>query len=242
MCKNYVRGLITYSNLSGMNLKSIRFLLLFVFALFFTHLSAQRLVKDEYRAEIGINTGGSFYIGDANSILFKNMQLSNSGYFRYKFDQRLALKAELAYTTITGIGYNNNLLAGSVCGEFNFFDLEENPYKLNSKTYSPYIFGGLGMMDFVYHGQNPFLPELGITFGVGFKLKLNERWNFNAQWSNCLMFKDNLDGQGAPNVISSLNNPYGLNGSNIFNNDLLSTLTVGLSLNIWSKDCDCRKH
>ena len=30
-----------------------------------------------------------------------------------------------------------------------------------------------------------------------------------------------------------------LNGTNIFNNDMLSTLSVGITLNIWKKKCDC---
>jgi len=55
-------------------------------------------------------------------------------------------------------------------------------------------------------------------------------------WTNRLMFSDNLEGlEGA----GKFDNPAELNGSNIFNNDMLSTLSIGITFNIWKKKCDC---
>ena len=51
-------------------MKLIRFFILGVFTLVSVQLAAQ----DEYHAEIGVNGGGSYYLGDANSQLFNNMQ------------------------------------------------------------------------------------------------------------------------------------------------------------------------
>ena len=65
------------------------------------------------------------------------------------------------------------------------------------------------------------------------KVKLGQRCNLNVQWTTRLLLADNLEG------VKTLNNPGGLNGSNPFNNDLLSTLTVGISFDIWKKLCDC---
>lgn len=229
-----------------MNLKIIRCIIVSVFTLVFSQLSGQNQVKDEYRAEVGINGGGSFYIGDANSLMFNNMRPAGSGFFRYRFNPRLALRTELTYATIgfektLGIK-DNNVFVGDICGEFNFFDLEQNPYKQYSKTFSPFISAGISMLTDVYDGQlKTFLPEMGLCFGLGIKVKLNDHWNLNAQWSNTLLLADNLEGGSAPTVSSALNNPYKLNYSNIFNNDLLSTVSVGLSFNIWEKHCDCRR-
>ena len=39
-----------------------------------------------------------------------------------------------------------------------------------------------------------------------------------------------------------LNDLNKLNGTNIFNNDLLSTLTVGISFDFWMKQCDCKVY
>ena len=211
-----------------MKLKVIRIFILSFICLITVNLSAQ----DEYRAEIGINGGGSYYLGEANSQLFKNMQLAYGGFFRYNYDPRIAVKAELTSTYVQGTGYNNHVFAIDMTGEFNFFDLEKNENKKDSKIFSPYIFAGVGMMNYLYNNKITLDPS--IPFGFGIKLKLNPRWNLNVQWTTRLLLADNLEG------TTSLNNPDGLNGSNPFNNDILSSLTVGISFNIWKKLCDCQ--
>jgi len=232
-----------------MKLKLIRFFILGVLALNTCYLSAQVVELDEYKAEIGLNGGGSYYLGDANSQLFKNMQLAYGGFFRYILNQRIAFRAELNSALIAGkfnylnfpIILNNTIYSADICGEFNFFDLERNPYKRLSKTFSPYIFAGAGM---IYSNS----IKASIPFGIGMKVKLAKRWNLNVQWSNRLLFGDNLEGNvrwqnslSLDNLewVPNLNNPNKLNGSNPFNNDLLSTLTIGISYDIWKKPCDC---
>ena len=219
-----------------MKFKLIRLLSLIVLLIFTRVLTAQEefLDADVYKAEIGFTGGGSYYLGDANSQLFKNMQPSYGGFFRYILNPRIAFRAELNKALIAGtftylnapIILNQNVYSVDFCGEFNFFDLEKNPYKRLSKTFSPYIFVGIG-------GIYISTPEISIPFGVGMKVKLGNRWNLNLQWSNKLLFADNMEG------IQALNNPQKINGSNIFNNDLLSTLTVGISFDIWKKECEC---
>jgi len=204
-------------------MKLIRFLILGVLAMVSFPLAAQ----DEYRAEIGLNGGGSYYLGDANSQLFKNTQFAYSGFFRFCINPRLAAKIEIANTNVSGTGFKIQALATDVCGEFNFFDLEKNEYKQFSKTFSPYIFGGFGG---VVYAQS---FTMSIPFGVGMKVKLGKRWNLNAQWTTRLLLADNLEG------LPELNNTNGLNGANPYNNDLLSTLTIGLSFDIWRKRCEC---
>ncbi len=222
-----------------MNMKLIRFLFFCLLGTSFIQVSAQ----DNYLAEIGIGGGGSYYLGDANSQLFSNTQLAYGAFLRYKFDTRLALRGELTRTTVAGtfqntsnqiIHFFNPVYAVDLCGEFNFFDLQKNEYQRFSKIYSPYIFAGAGIMTDLYVGQK--LPGISIPFGVGMKLKLSDRWNLNAQWSNRLLLSDNLEG------IDQLNNPNGLNGSNIFNNDILSSFTIGISYDFWKKPCNCNSN
>ena len=206
-----------------MKMKLIRFLILGVFVLVYVQLAAQ----DEYHAEIGVNGGGSYYLGDANSQLFNNTQFAYSGFFRYCLNPRLAAKIEIANTVVSGTGFKNQALATDVCGEFNFFDLEKSEFKQFSKTFSPYIFGGFGGVAY----SRSF--NMSIPFGIGMKVKLGNRLNFNAQWTTRLLLADNLEG------LPEFNNSNGLNGTNIFNNDILSTFTIGLSVDIWKKLCDC---
>ena len=213
-----------------MNLKKIRLVVFCVLCLNFTFVSAQ----DDYRAEIGLSNGGAYYLGDANNQLFKNTQLAYGAFFRYRFNTRVAIKAEFDRAKISwdGNATGNQVNALDACAEFNFFDLEQNPNRMMSKTFSPYIFAGVGLMNYLYIGNSSFSGS--IPFGVGMKVKLTERLNFNAQWSNRLTFSDNMEG------IAALNNNNNLNGTNFTNNDLLSTFTLGISYDIWRNECDCK--
>jgi len=216
-----------------MNLKIIRLVVLSVLCLSFTKVSAQAL-KDDFHAEIGVAGGGSFYLGDANSIMFKNMQPAYGVFFRYKFDPRLALRVELNGTKIVWNGNTagNQINTFEACGEFNFFDLEDNPNKRASRIFSPYIFGGPGLMNFEYDGKNIIKPA--IPFGVGFKVKIADRWNIDAKWTTRVLLSDEMEG------LPALNNLYHLNGSNFTNNDILSTFSIGISYDIFKKECDCK--
>jgi len=225
--KKHVLSLIKYIHCNSMKLKLIRLIIVGVFCL----ISARSAAQDEYKAEIGFNIGGSYYLGDANNVLFKNTQPAISGFFRYCYNPRLAAKIEFTSTTITGEGFSNGVIVSDLTGEFNFFDLEKNPYKQFSKTFSPYIFVGVGLMNYTFGDSTRLRPS--IPFGLGMKVKLGKRWNMNVQWTTRLLLSDNLEG------TALLNNPKQLNGSNPFNNDILSTLTVGLSFDIWKRNCDC---
>lgn len=223
-----------------MYLKIKRIILVGVFCCFCLHLSAQR---DEFRAEIGILGGVAYYIGDANSIPFNNLTPAFGALFRYKFSPRLAARAEFTRTSIFGgeltptvdTRFDNPINVFDIAGEFNFFDLERSINRRSSRIFSPYIFVGLGMMNYLYEENQQVNQQftLSLPFGVGIKVKMGQRFNFNAQFSNRLLFADNLEG------ISVFNNPHGLNGNNPLNNDLLSTLTIGVTYNIWRRCPGC---
>lgn len=225
-----------------MILKTIRLIGLSIICMWCAEVSAQ----EEYRAEIGISGGGAYYLGDANKQLFYNMQPAVGGFIRYKFNPRVAIRADLVNTRIKGDFSSNNTIyplnksinSAELVGEFNFFDFEKNKNNRLSKIISPYIFAGIGGMTGLYAGQA--LPEISIPFGVGIKYKVATRWNLHLQWSNKLLLADNMEEMTEMTDFTVLNNPSGLNGSNKFNNDLLSTLTVGLSFDFWKKQCDCK--
>ena len=138
-----------------MKLRLIRFSILCTLALNIFYIQAQevKLEKDEYKAEIGITGGGSYYLGDANSQLFNNMQLTYGGFFRYVINSRIALRAELNSADIAGVykdqngvlKFKNTIYSADFCGEFNFFDLEKNPYKQFSKPFHRIFLPVLGL-------------------------------------------------------------------------------------------------
>lgn len=219
----------------------IRLFVLSSCILFYSQVSA----KDQYKAEVGIMGGGSFYIGDANAQLFKNMQAAYGGFFRYKLNPRVAFKIDLQSTSVGGTfttatntyTFAKQFTTGDVVAEVNFFDFEKTIDNRRSKNFSPYIYTGIGGVNGLY--SNKGFPEFCIPFGIGVKIKLADRWNLNIQWANKLLLADNIERNVDPSIPSDLNNPTGLNGSNIFNNDLLTTLSIGVSLDIWKKSCNC---
>ena len=214
-----------------MNFKLIRYAITGFLLLGAGLMNAQ---EDTYFAEIGVHGGSSYYLGDANNVLFKNAQLSYGLIYRQKFNPRLAAHLSWNSTTVAGKGivdnvnkpFNNRVNAFDLAGEFNFFSYERKEYLPFSKTFTPFVFAGVG-------GVLGDSVGVSIPFGVGFKMMLGDRLNLNIMWSNRLMFNDNLEGK------ADFNDHAGLNGTNIFNNDMLSTLSVGITLNIWKKKCDC---
>jgi hypothetical protein len=173
------------------------------------------------------------------------MQPAFGGFARHKLNPRISLRIEFQSTSIGGTfqtqttNYllNKQINAGELVGEVNFFDFEKNQVNRLSKNFTPFIFGGIGGMTSLYSGQ--LFPQLCIPFGVGMKVKLGGRWKLNVIWSGKLLLADNLEENTNPAISTALNNQANLNGTNIFNNDLLSSLTVGISLDIWKKQCDC---
>ncbi|MBP6355850.1 MAG: hypothetical protein KA303_01025 [Paludibacter sp.] len=216
-----------------MNFKLIRYAITGFLLLLAGLMNAQ---EDTYFAEIGVHGGSSYYLGDANNVLFKNAQLSYGLIYRQKFNPRLAAHLSWNSATVAGkgsidnvnnISFNNRVNAFDLAGEFNFFSYERKEYLPFSKTFTPFIFAGVG------GALGDSVATMSLPFGVGFKMMLGDRLNLNIMWSNRLMFNDNLEGK------ADFNDHAGLNGTNIFNNDMLSTLSVGITLNIWKKKCDC---
>ena len=215
-----------------MNFKLIRYAITGFLLLLAGLVNAQ---EDTYFAEIGVHGGSSYYLGDANNVLFKNAQLSYGLIYRQKFNPRLAAHLSWNSTIVAGSGliddvnipFNNRVNAFDLAGEFNFFSYERKEYLPFSKTFTPFIFAGVG------GALGDSVATMSLPFGVGFKMMLGDRLNLNIMWSNRLMFNDNLEGK------ADFNDHAGLNGTNIFNDDMLSTLSVGITLNIWKKKCDC---
>lgn len=116
---------------------------------------------------------------------------------------------------------------------FNFLEFPAMDYKLYSKNFTPYLFGGFGLgLAEKSSGILPYFP-----LGTGMKILLSERWNLNFQFTHHFFIKnDDLEGS----VL--FNNPFGMNGTNRYNNDQISTFKVGVSYNFWEKECDCIKQ
>ena len=201
-----------------------------------------------------VMAGLGYYVGDATSGIFQDVQMAAGAQLRYKFDQRWSLQVKglwqpIAYS-VDNQYYHNPVWNIDMTAEFNFFRFGMHPYDQRVKTISPFIFIGVGTslckrvaslksepME-VRDGYN--IPNMYIPLGIGVKWKFAERWQLQASWQHQVYVcnGDYLEGLDNPNGID-LNDSYELNGINIMNNDLLSSLTVGIVYEFWKKGEIC---
>lgn len=141
--------------------------------------------------------------------------------------------------------------ADMVC-EFNFFQFGSPSYDYRVKTYTPYLFLGIGgslsnkqamIADAVaipMVKRNRINVSAYVPVGIGVKWKFANRWQLQVAWQHQIYLSDNLEGyiQGIDFTESEdllklehgvLNDTHDLNGFNILNNDITSTLTIGIS-------------
>jgi hypothetical protein len=181
--------------------------------------------------EFGVLGGGSYYLGDINDQLFKNVLPSGGVFLKYKFNGHWETKIQ---TTIgqAGIGYLDNrwqqtaFFDLSAIAEFNFFNYGVMLLEPSASPISPYIFAGLGMSIF-NEGIAPVVP-----FGLGVKYHFAKRFNIGVYFSmQKTLWNDNFD---------HVNNPLGLNAGIWNNNDWYSTVALYFSIDFWEICPSCR--
>ena len=135
-------------------------------------------------------------------------------------------------------------------GEYNFFHFGLDEHDVRMHPVTPFIFLGVGMTAHNVLASNkrdyPFVGwktaadgtckyhepafAMYIPVGVGLKWKFASRWQLQLAWQHQIyvLNGDGLEGVIAQNAPDKFNDSYQMNGSNILNNDIVSTLTVGL--------------
>ena len=187
------------------------------------------LLSQSYRYEIGGMGGTSFYLGEANPALYKNLGGAFGALFRYNHNFRYAVKANLAMAHISGdtkqypnvfpnheqVSFSRNVfdLGGQV--EFHFFNYSDEFKYLDTKKWTPYISAGMGV-SFAGGENNVF--SANIPFGLGFKYKIKPRWNVGLEVSFRKLFQDNLDvTEKKPSF--ALDDPYNIKSAMYKNKD-----------------------
>ena len=193
------------------------------------------LCAQEYKYEIGGMTGGSFYMGDANkNQLFASIHPSFGGVFRYNYNLRWAVKADLMWGQVSGstIGsanafpspaqtsFTRNMFDVGGQLEFNFFPYSDKFAYLNAQRFTPYILAGLGAT--VAPGGGETFAGINIPVGAGVKYKIKNRINLGLEWSMRKLFGDNFDS-------ASLNAPYGIESGGWKNQDWYSFVLLFVS-------------
>lgn len=211
-------------------------------------MSAMAQDEPEYRAEIGVGTGLTGYVGDYNSSLTANMQPMAEIVARYKLNPRMALRFSAMFGKIKGsmdgtdtwYPESGSLITGTfdrtltdvgLGYEYNFWPYGTGKEYRGAKPFVPYITLGLGMT--VASGNGKSAVGMNMPLGVGVKYKIATRLNLGLEWAMHFCTSDELDG---------MKDPYGISSSGAFKNtDCYHTLKVSLTYDIAPKCKTCNK-
>lgn len=195
----------------------------------------------DFRMEIGGAIGTSFYLGDVNTKFYKNAGPSVGVVWRYLFDPRNVLKANLTYGKIkgasdisidyypasleTGVSTNplNYSFSSSVVDLSCLYEVNFWPYGYyqdyaGHKRLTPFLQLGLGL---TYMGY-PKSVTANIPMGAGIKYRLGKRWNLALDWTIHFSMSDKMDGLEAP---------LGIKGEGFKNKDSYQMTTITLTYN-----------
>ncbi len=194
-------------------------------------------------SELGVYGGSSFYMGDINpNSLFYNSKLALGGVFRYNFDTRYALRANVLFSDLSAadIDFNNQhqqkrnksfateIIDMSLQLEFNFQPFWV-PKKSKTKKITPYITAGIG-----YLASNSTKGGITIPMGLGTKFVLGKKLTLTTEWSFRKTFTDALDNLDDPNNMEKRNS--------LHNNDWASFCGIIISYRIFSNDSECHSY
>ena len=198
-----------------------------------------------YLCEIGLQGGAGYYVGDAAPHIFMNVREAYGLHFRYKFTKRWAVQVKAAGQRITGNEYTirgekldsrweNRMVNVDVMAEFNFFRFGTmNKYDKRIKSYTPYIFLGIGAGIYGL-GDTQVHATAYVPLGIGFKWKFSEHCGLNIAWQHNIYMADNLECRDA------LDNKHQLNGWNWMNCDVTGMATVGIVFEFAKAPKPCR--
>lgn len=159
----------------------------------FTSLKSQNL-------DFGIQGGGTFYIGELNRTIFKDISYSLGGFVRLNINPYWSVRANYqfmdikmkGYTaeTVTEVALNKAVHDISAQADFNFFKFSENGME---NRITPYLTLGVGCM--LYEDiNNDVKAKAIIPFGVGGKFCITKGLVIGAEWSwRKTFYADDLD-------------------------------------------------
>ncbi|MDD3196115.1 MAG: DUF6089 family protein [Paludibacter sp.] len=201
-----------------------------------------------YTTEAGIYGGASYFSGDVSKNALEGMKGDVGLTLRYVFNQRISLHADYHQTRANGeftslypavysetLEVNNPLRFLDVTMAFNFFDYGYLEHIMYSSNITPYLFAGIGGV--LLPAEATGKVSATLPYGIGIKVRLSPRLHLNAQWTQRLMLgSDRVEGR------DEANNPLQLNGSNRFNNDGSGSLSIGISIGLTQRDCECQNY
>lgn len=207
---------------------------------------------EEYRMEVGARLGGTAYMGDANyNNPFKEMGLSAGLVARYMFNPRMALKCDIAMGQIAGdtrtattqfpegkqVSFDRKIYDVGVQFEYNFWPYGNGMSYNESRLFTPYLLGGVGLTIAPKPVEDVTAAHLAI--GVGVKYKFAPRWNVGVEFSMRFAGTDKLDVTSLDGPV--LEDPFLVKSGLMKNKDSYSMIGVLVTYDIWPRCDNCNK-
>lgn len=157
--------------------------------------------------EFGGGVGSMNYSGDlVRGYSFSTSSLAGTAFYRMNFSEILTVKLALtigkvraseipidAFATQRNHSFSSSVLEASAVFEYHFFDFKTEDSRVN---YSPYIFGGVGFMNFNDAPKNEGVGKIQpvLPVGVGFKYLIQKKYTIGLEAGARKTFFDYLDG------------------------------------------------
>lgn len=157
--------------------------------------------------EFGGGVGTMNYSGDlVRGFSFSTSSIAGTAFYRMNFSEILTVKLALTVGNVKGSetpidalavqrnhSFNSSILEVSSVFEYHFLDFKTEGSRVN---YSPYIFGGIGFINFSDVPDNEDVGRIQpvIPLGVGFKYLLERKYTIGFEAGARKTFFDYLDG------------------------------------------------
>ena len=157
--------------------------------------------------EFGGGVGTMNYAGDVvRGYSFSTSSLAGTAFYRMNFSEILTVKLALTVGKVKGSetpidafavqrnhSFNSTILEVSSVFEYHFLDFKTEGSKVN---YSPYIFGGIGFINFNDVPENEGVGKIQpvLPMGVGFKYFIQKKYTIGFEAGARKTFFDYLDG------------------------------------------------
>ncbi|RPH33944.1 MAG: hypothetical protein EHM93_02940 [Bacteroidales bacterium] len=190
-------------------------------------------IKSQERRDIGLQAGGSYYMGDYNQGTPMYQPSPSFGLlFRYNLNKYYSLRLSASYNGLKGNYTSSNFYLPGVTGSFskqlieaeglcemNFMSF--NTKCLNKDNFTPYVIFGFGA---AYVGGE-IIPHL--PFGVGVKYCPLPRITIGWEWRLSKTFSDNID---------NYNNVYDGSKAIFHNNDWFSFVGLFVTFRLYKNN------
>ena len=205
--------------------------------------------EDDYMMEFGLGGGASFYMGDANTRLYRNSDGMASLIARYNVNRRFSLKAGFTAAGFSGdssgsfgvlpedgVSFSRTLYEAGIQAEWGFCGYSMTPWD-GCHRIAPYGTAGIGMVFAPKPASDEF--ALCIPIGMGVRYKLSERVNIGAEWTMRFSSSDRLDMTSPEGSV--LNDPFLIRGKGMKNKDSYSFTMLYITFDMFRRPCDCNE-